>query len=101
MKEKKIYSLLGLATRSRNIVSGEFLTEKAVKGGDAYLVIVGQDSSDNTKKMFTNMCEFYQVPIYFFGKKEDLGHAMGKELRAAVAITDPGFAKSLTKLLNE
>ena len=101
MKEKKIYSLLGLATKSRNIVSGEFMTEKAIKEGKAHLVIVGDDSSDNTKKMFTNMCEFYEVPIYFYGKKEDLGHAMGKELRSSVAVTDPGFAKSLRKLLNE
>ena len=101
MKEKKIYSLLGLATRGRNIVSGEFMTEKAVKEGTAYLVIVGEDASDNTKKMFQNMCHFYQVPIYIFGKKEELGHAMGKELRASLAVTDSGIAKSLVKLLNE
>jgi ribosomal protein L7Ae-like RNA K-turn-binding protein len=101
LKEKKIYSLLGLATRGRNIVSGEFMTEKAVKEGTAYLVIVGEDASDNTKKMFQNMCHFYQVPIYIFGKKEELGHAMGKELRASLAVTDSGIAKSLVKLLNE
>ena len=77
------------------------MTEKAIKEGKAHLVIVGDDSSDNTKKMFTNMCEFYEVPICFYGKKEDLGHAMGKELRSSVAVTDPGFAKSLRKLLNE
>ena len=27
----KVYSLLGLAVRSRNLVSGSFATEKAVK----------------------------------------------------------------------
>ena len=101
MKEKKVYSLLGLATRGRNIVSGEFMTEKAVKEGTAYLVIVGEDASDNTKKMFQNMCHFYQVPVYIFGKKNELGHAMGKELRASLAVTDSGLAKSLVKLLNE
>ena len=101
MKKNKIFSLLGLATRSRNVVSGEFMTEKAVKGYDAELVIVAQDASDNTKKMFTNMCEFYEVPIYFYGTKDELGHAMGKEMRASVAITDSGFANSLKKLLNE
>lgn len=77
------------------------MTEKAVKEGTAYLVIVGEDASDNTKKMFQNMCHFYQVPIYIFGKKEELGHAMGKELRASLAVTDSGIAKSLVKLLNE
>ena len=101
MNKNKIFSMLGLATRSRNVVSGEFMTEKSVKSYQAELVIVGEDASDNTKKMFTNMCEFYEVPLYFYGTKDELGHAMGKEMRASLAVTDPGFAKSLMKLLNE
>lgn len=95
----KVYSLLGLATRSRNLVSGEFATEKAVKSGKAVLVIVSEDASDNTKKMFRNMCDFYNVPLCQFGKKEELGHAVGKEVRSSLAILDRGFMKSLTKHL--
>lgn len=101
MKQNKIYSLLGLATRSRNVVSGEFMTEKAVKSGDAYIVLIGTDASENTKKMFQNMCEFYQVPLFEYGTKEELGHAMGKEMRASLAVTDAGFAKSLQEKLEE
>ena len=101
MKKNKILSLLGLATRSRNVVSGEFMTEKAVKSYSAELVIVGEDASDNTKKMFTNMCRFYKVPLHIFGTKEDLGGAMGKEFRASLALIDPGFAKAIQeKLVN-
>ena len=48
----KVLSLLGLAARGRNLVSGEFSTEKAVKEGKAALVIVSTDASDNTKKLF-------------------------------------------------
>ena len=55
MKKNKIFSLLGLATRSRNVVSGEFMTEKAVKSYSAELVIVGEDASDNTKKKFQKL----------------------------------------------
>ncbi len=101
MTQNKILSLLGLATRSRNVASGEFMTETTVKSGKAYLVIVACDASDNTKKEFMNMCKFYEVPIYCFGTKEELGHAMGKEMRASLAITDEGFSKSLIKLLND
>ena len=99
--QNKVYGLLSLAARGRNVVSGEFATESAVKDGSAVLVIVAEDASDNTKKLFHDKCSFYEVPIYTYGTKEELGHAMGKELRASLAITDPGFAKSLTKLLNE
>ena len=59
----RILSLLGLAARGRNLVSGEFSTEKAVKEGKAALVIVGTDASDNTRKMFSDMCAFYKTPI--------------------------------------
>ena len=43
------------------------------------------------------MCEFYEVPIYFYKDKDTLGHAMGKEFRAALAILEEGFAKEITK----
>ena len=51
-------------------------------------------------RMFTNMCTYYEVPIYFFGKKSEIGHAMGKEMRASLVILDAGFAKAVVKLLN-
>ncbi|EFC94315.1 hypothetical protein CLOSTHATH_07516, partial [Hungatella hathewayi DSM 13479] len=79
---------------------GEFMTEKSVKSGKAFLVIVSEEASDNTRKMFTNMCTYYKVPIYFFGKKSELGHAMGKEMRASLVMMDAGFAKAVVKLLN-
>lgn len=96
---KKVFSLLGIATKSNNLVSGEFQTEKVVKGHKAALVIVAEDASDNTKKMFTNMCTFYKVPIFFCGLKNELGHAMGKEFRASLAVTDKGLADAIIKQL--
>lgn len=100
MKDK-VLSLLGLAARGRNLVSGEFSTEKAVKEGKAKLVIVSSEASDNTKKMFRNMCSFYQIPIYFYASKEALGYAVGKQMRALVAVTDKGLADGIIKHLEE
>jgi ribosomal protein L7Ae-like RNA K-turn-binding protein len=98
-EEKKVFNLLGIATKSRKLISGEFSTEKAVKEKKAAMVIVADDASDNTKKMFTNMCTYYNVPIYFFGDKDDLGHAMGKEFRASLAVFDKGLADAIEKQL--
>lgn len=97
---KKVLNLLGLAMKAGKIASGEFSTEKAVKEGSAWMVIVSEEASDNTRKMFTNQCTYYEVPIYFFGKKEELGHAIGKETRASLAILDEGFAKAVLKQMN-
>ena len=42
---KKVLNLLGLATRAGKTASGEFMTEKAIKSGKAYLVIVSEEAS--------------------------------------------------------
>lgn len=78
LKSSKALSLVSLATKAGKTASGEFCTEKEVKTGMAELVIVAEDASDNTKKKFKNMCNFYEVPIYFYGDKDTLGHAMEK-----------------------
>ena len=61
MKNNRVLSLIGLATKAGKTVSGEFSTEKSVKTGKGLLVIVAEDASENTKKKFRNMCSFYEV----------------------------------------
>lgn len=91
----RILSMVGLAARAGAVVSGEFSVEKAVKAGRGKLVVVAMDASDNTKKMFEDMCRFYQVPIRVFGTKDELGRWSGKAYRASICILDEGFAKSV------
>lgn len=99
MKQNRVLSLIGLATKAGKTVSGEFSTEKAVKSGTAHLVLVSEEASANTKKKFENMCTYYKVPIYFYGTKIGLGAAMGKEFRASLAVTDAGLSDAITKQL--
>lgn len=101
IQSKKIFSLLGLAARGRNVESGEFMTERAVKDGSASLVVVSSEASENTKKLFSQKCGFYGVPCYLFGTKEELGHAIGRQFRASLAVTDKGLAKEIGKYLKE
>lgn len=100
MKQSKVLSLLGIAMRGRNLVSGEFQTEEAVKTGSAMLVIVAEDASANTKKLFHDKCSFYEVPVYEYGTKEELGRAIGKDIRSSLAVCDAGLADAIIKHLN-
>ncbi|EGQ27480.1 YlxQ family RNA-binding protein [Mammaliicoccus sciuri] len=97
----KIYQLLGMAARARKIVTGEDLVVREVRSGHAELVILSKDASANTMKKLTNKCNTYNVEKHDFGSREDLGHAIGKEARVVLALTDKGFAKKLSELLNE
>lgn len=95
MSNDKVLSMLGLAAKAGKLVSGEFSVDKAIKDKKAKLVIVATDSSDNTKKDFKNACAYYRVPYLERGTKEQLGHHIGREFRATVAVTDEGFAKAV------
>ena len=86
--------MLGLAAKAGKVASGEFMTENSVKTGMA------ADASDNTKKKFRNMCEFYEVPMYEFGIKDVLGHSIGKEFRASLAVNDEGLAQAIMKKMD-
>lgn len=100
INEKKVLGTLGLAMKAGKVVSGEFMTEKAIQNGEAALVIVAGDASANTKKKFSDSCRFYHVIYVEFGDKDTLGNALGKEFRASVAVTDRGFAASIGKNLD-
>lgn len=98
--KERVLSMLGLAARSRNLVSGGFATEQAVKSGKAYLVIIAEDASDNTKKKYRNMCGFYEVPFGYYSTKDILGHAIGRQERSCLAVTDAGLAASVQKIMD-
>ena len=95
----KVFGSLGLCARAGKLKSGEFQAEESIKSSEAYLVIIAQDASDNTKKKFRNMSSFYEIPLAEYGTKETLGKAIGKEYRSAVTVLDRGFANSILQKL--
>ncbi len=97
----KLYSMMGIAEKAGKIASGEFSTEKAIKDGKACLVILASDASENTRKHFSDMCAYRNIPICICGSKGELGHAIGKEMRVSLAVTDRGLAESIRKRMKE
>ena len=100
MKPDKVLSMLGLAAKARKVTSGEFSTEKAIKTRNAFLVIVAEDASDNTQKAFRDSCDYYRIPFAIYGTKETLGHSIGKQMRASLAVLDAGFGNEIVKKID-
>ncbi|MBQ1311215.1 MAG: ribosomal L7Ae/L30e/S12e/Gadd45 family protein [Blautia sp.] len=101
MDHKKVLGLAGLAAKAGKAASGEFSTEKSVKSGKGFLVLLAEDASANTRKKFENMCAFYEVPIYDTVDKETLGRAVGKQMRACLSVEDENLAAAIQKALME
>ena len=99
MARDKVLSLISLATKAGRCASGEFMTEGQTKSGRASLVVVAEDASDNTKKLFFNKCKYYNIPCFVYGSKQELGEATGNDSRASIAITDRGFSETINRLL--
>ncbi|MBC5996182.1 50S ribosomal protein L7ae [Romboutsia ilealis] len=97
--EEKIYSYLGLATRAGKIVSGDDSTLLELKRGNVKLVIVAEDASNNTKKLFKDKSAYRNVAYVYFSTKLQLGLSIGKAPRAVVGVKDEGFANKVIELL--
>lgn len=100
MKQNQWMSFLGLANRAGKTISGEELTVKQIQRGNAKLVLLSADASQNTTKKITDKCNSYEVPIKMVENRYLLGQAIGKEARVVVAVLDDGFAKKLKQMLD-
>lgn len=98
-RETQICNLVGLAQKSRKLITGEAEIEKAVRKETVKLILLAADSSKSTQKRYMDLSTYYQLECYMIFSKEVLGHCIGKNYRAAIAICDAGFAKALKKLI--
>ena len=99
--QDRVLSLLGLATKAGKCVSGQLPVEDAIKTESASLVIIAGDASDNTRKHFSDMCAYRNIPLYTYSDSESLGKCTGKDMRMSIAVTDEGFSEKLLTILQE
>ena len=92
---EKILGMIGLAKRARALCAGGFLSEDAIKSGNAKFVIIASDASDRSKKNIINSCEYYKVPYVEFSDMQSLGKVTGGGEKSVLAVTDMNFAKAL------
>ncbi len=97
--DRGVYGLLSLCKKAGKVRSGEVPVTEAITSGEARLLLIAQDASENSKKKIQDRCEYRGIPWVIFGSMEDLGRAMGVSERAGAAVTDPGFARAIKKRL--
>ena len=97
--EDKIYSFLGLATRAGKVVSGDDSTLLDLKKGNIKLIIVAEDASENTKKLFKDKASYRNIPYVYFSNKLQLGYVIGKAPRATLGLKDINFANKILELM--
>ena len=94
---KKIHSYLGFAKRSGNIIAGYNSCEFAMMRKKIKLLILTEDIAEGTKKKFRKLAADCHVPIYIYGRSDEVPQYTGNEGKGIFGITDKNFAQVIEK----
>ena len=92
-----LLGMLGLCARAGALVTGEKACIQQIRSGKALAAVLDGAASDNAVKAVTQACQTHGVPLERTAPGQ-LGRAIGKPGRMAVAVTDPGMAKRIIEL---
>ncbi len=87
-----VLGLFGVARKAGRVRSGATQVEEALARGRLALLLVAADAEPATAAAFEPRARAAGTPVVRFGTKEELGRAIGKELRAVVGVADLGLA---------
>ncbi|MGL4798515.1 MAG: L7Ae/L30e/S12e/Gadd45 family ribosomal protein [Cellulosilyticaceae bacterium] len=99
MNNQRIYQLIGLCQKGRMLVSGEFAVKQAVLDKQVHLVIVAEDASNNTTKLFTDKCAYRSIECVKWSTKVELGRILGRDARAVIGIIDQKLAEKINDMI--
>ncbi len=97
----RILSSIGLAYRASLLTSGSDAVEQALHAGAVELLILAEDGSDRQKEKLTRIASEEETKVRVIGSNQELGRAIGRDSRIAIAILDAGFAEKLMKMIDE
>ncbi len=92
--------LLGLASRSGQIILGADLALREIRGGRAGAALLDEGASEGTRKKILDACAYHQVPAYIL-PVDALSRACGKEGRMAAALKKGKLCQRIQELLEE
>ena len=90
-------NMLGLCARAGKLVTGEKAVVQAVRARTCFVALLDGGVAGNGEKAVTQACATHEVPL-LRAEPGQLGGAIGKPGRMAVAVTDAGMAKRLIEL---
>ena len=91
--------LLGLARRAGAVAPGTEAVRRAVRDGEALLILMAEDASSVQLKKLRTTRDDGSIPRVTLGDRATLGAAVGRSKLSAVAVTQSSFADRLVEEL--
>lgn len=95
-----VLHLLGLCQRAGKAVSGDFAVRANISKGKVKAMIIATDTSEKVKQEYIQLGKTNKIPTVLVLTKQEIGLALGKSARVAVAILDSNFAQGISRLLD-
>ncbi|MDC3421842.1 ribosomal L7Ae/L30e/S12e/Gadd45 family protein [Aquibacillus koreensis] len=86
--------------RARKCTLGEESIIRDIQKRKAKLILLANDTGQQTRKKITDKCQSYNIPLRVVDDRDTLSQAIGKSGRVAIAILDGGFAQKIISLLD-
>lgn len=94
-QEIEAFELLGLARRAGFVSLGVDRARRAIRSGEACLLLTAADGSPVQLKKVRRPARKMETKERVLGDRDSLGRAVGAPPISAVVITDAGFAEQL------
>lgn len=91
--QDRLSAYLGFCARARKLQKGYNTCLSLIQKGKVRLLIVAEDSSENTIGKMTQKCMSHHTACRVFGTRDDLSHMTGSSGNGIFAVTDGHFAK--------
>jgi len=88
---------LGLARKAGALATGSDACEIGMKRGEIRLVLVTEDTGENTLEKVRRSAAARGVPLLLYGTSGEVGQATGSPGRHVFGITDENFAETVRK----
>jgi ribosomal protein L7Ae-like RNA K-turn-binding protein len=95
-----VSGLMGLASRSGQIILGAEMALQEIRAGRAGLVLLDEGASEGTKKKILDACAYRSVPVHMLPTGE-ISRACGKEDRMAAAVKRGKLCSRMAELLSK
>lgn len=97
MNRNKVFSYLGFAARSRNLITGYNTCMMSMTKRKIKLLILTEELSENTIKKMLQQCNKTKTEYRIFGNAGELSQITGKDGAGVFGVTDRHFAEIICK----
>jgi len=98
-RRSEALAFLGLAQRAGAVAKGTDATRRALRNGDARLLVFATDGSETQRGKVLPLAMARGIPWVLLGSMNELGAALGAGPVAAVAVLRTRFAEEIRKRL--